>query len=473
MTTSLLDRHPLDRLREIIDDPATPEETCTLIADALEVEARVWYCDRPDCDGEPHEGAHVPHARANQRPPLAEWLVWLMKAGRGFGKTRAGGEYAKDGHGQSLLRLPGARWALVAETFADGRDTMIEGESGLLSILAPSHLRGGTVATAWNRSLGELYLANGAKAKIYSSEKPGSLRGPQHHGAWGDEPAKWRDAHRGDADDTTWSNLLLGLRLGTDPRVVLTTTPKRVRLLVGTNDRPGLLDQPGVSVTGGSTYDNLANLAPTFRAQVLSRYEGTRLGRQELLAEILTDVEGALWTAALIDAHRVSGFPDLDRLVVAVDPAVTSTEDADDTGIVAVGRTGPDAFVIEDHTCHEDPTTAMTRVVGVYHDLTADAVVVEANNGGDYLPAVIHAIDPTVTVRKVNATRGKRTRAEPVHALYEQGQVHHVGGFGDLEDQMCTWVPGDDSPDRLDALVWAITDLYPELDTGPGRRLRA
>lgn len=455
--TSLLDRYTVDELHELID-LATDDEAAVLHA-ALEAELYDWSN----------------WARPEQIPPAGDWFAWLIEAGRGWGKTRTGAEFAKDGSPQSLLRLPGARWALVAETFADGRDTMVEGESGLLAVLPPSALRGGTVDGAWNRSMGELYLENGSKAKIYASERPGLLRGPQHHGAWGDEPAKWKDAHKGDAEDTTWSNLLLGLRLGADPRAVLTTTPKRVRLLMGTKDRPGIRTQDGVVLTKGTTYDNLGNLAPTFRAKILGRYEGTRLGRQELNAEILEDVEGALWSSALIEQWSVSDFPDLARLVVAVDPAVTAEDDSDDTGIIAAGRepNGP-AYVIEDATCHEHPTVAMEAAVRLYRDLSADEIVVEANNGGDYLPSLIHTIDPTVKVRKVHASRGKLTRAEPIHGLTEQGRVKFVGSFPELEDQLTSWVPGEGkSPDRLDAFVWAVTALFPELDAGEGRKLRA
>ena len=454
--TSLLDRYSVDELHEMID-LATDEEAAILAA-ALEAELYDWDT----------------WARPEQHPPAGDWFAWLIEAGRGWGKTRTGAEYAKAGSDQSLMNLDGARWALVAETFADGRDTMVEGESGLLAILPPSALRGGSVATAWNRSMGELYLENGSKAKIYASERPGLLRGPQHHGAWGDEPAKWKDAHKGDTEDTTWSNLLLGLRLGPDPRCVLTTTPKRVKLLLGTKDKPGIRGQDGVVLTKGTTYDNLGNLAPTFRAKILGRYEGTRLGRQELNAEILDDVEGALWSSALLEANRVDTFPDLARLVIAVDPAVTAEDDSDDTGIIAAGRAGDTAYVIEDDTCHEHPTDAMARAVKLYRDLSADEIVVEANNGGDFLPSLIHTIDPTVKVRKVHASRGKLTRAEPIHGLTEQGRVKFVGSFPDLDDQLTSWVPGEDrSPDRLDAFVWAVTALFPELDAGEGRKLRA
>lgn len=453
---------PLDlgQLRRLAEDPATPDEDLALVAEALRAELFDWRL----------------WARPQQLPPPGNWLVWLILAGRGYGKTRTGAEYVKDGHPQSLLRLPGARWALVAEAYADGRDTMVEGESGLLSVLPPSALRAGHVEGAWNRSLGELHLANGSRAKIYSSEKPGNLRGPQHHGAWGDEPFKWADANKGDADDTTWSNLLLGLRLGEDPRVVLTGTPRRCRLLVGTKERPGLLYQASTAVVRGSSFDNLANLAPTFRAAILAKYEGTRLGRQELYAEVLDDVEGALWNAAVIDEHRVtdrtldSVAGDLATIVLAIDPAVTSGEDADETGIVAAGVTGAlycpvcgpvercHAFVLGDWSLQASPDTWARAAVGAYDQVEADRMVGEVNNGGELVALTLRTVDPDIPFQQVWASRGKRIRAEPVAALYEQGRVHHLGTFPELEDQLTSWVPdAAGSPDRMDALVWALS----------------
>jgi phage terminase large subunit-like protein len=317
-------------------------------------------------------------ARPEQRPPEGEWVVWIYLAGRGAGKTRTDAEFVK----KRALSRPGSRVALVARTYADGRDTMVEGHSGLLSILEDADLRGGSRDTAWNRSLGELYLANGSRFKIYSSEKPAALRGPQHHDAWVDEGASLLDAHLGDADDTTWSNLMLGLRLGEDPRCVVSTTPKPVKLLRGTKERPGILNAPGTVVTRGSTYDNLANLAPTFRAQVLDRYEGTRLGRQELHAELLEDVEGALWTLELIERHRVApGYErghggGLVRVVVGVDPAATSGPDSDLTGIVVAGE-GADGrgYVLDDRTLRGSPDEWGRAVASAYHDHQADSVV--------------------------------------------------------------------------------------------------
>lgn len=399
-------------------------------------------------------------ARPEQRPPSGDWFIWLYLAGRGAGKTRSAAEYVKG----KALTLPGSRVALVARTFADGRDTMVEGESGLLSILEDGDLRGGGSDSAWNRSMGELFLANGSRFKVYSSETPSRLRGPQHHFAWGDEAASWFDAHLGDSDDTTWANLMLGLRLGSDPRCVVSTTPKPVKLLRGTRERAGIIGQPTTAVTRGSTYDNLDNLAPTFRAQVLDRYEGTRLGRQELHAELLEDVEGALWALAGIDVDRLSVVPEMAQVVIGVDPAVTSGESSDETGIIGVGR-GIDGrgYVLADRSCRLSPDGWARRAVQAYHDLEADLIVAEVNNGGELVTHVLHTVDPTVSVRVVHASRGKRVRAEPVAALYEQRRMTHVGAFPELEDQMVTWTADSGvSPDRLDALVWATWALLIE-----------
>lgn len=478
----LLARYTGEQIRTFLDraDP----ETAALVEDALrhEIEDRLrhWRCKIPDCDGMPHDGHPYRHARGNQNPPEGDWTWWLLKAGRGFGKTRAGAEFVKDG----MTRLPGSRWALVARTFADGRDVMVEGESGLLSVIPASDLRRGNRDAAWNRSIGELHLANGSSARLYSSERPAALRGPQHHGAWGDEPAHWLDSHKGETEDSTWSNLNLGLRLGDHPRGVLTTTPARVRLMVGTKTHPGILDQPDVAITSGSTFDNVENLAPTFRARILARYQGTRLGRQELYAEILTDVEGALWTMALIDRDRTDQIDpeSLDTIIVALDPNVTDGITGDECGIVTFGAArvcpicgldarGPHGFVLADQSTPLGPSKWPAYAVNAYDDAGADWIVAETNNGGDLVVNAIAAVDPRVMVRKVIASRGKRTRAEPVATLYEQGRIHHVGSFPELEEQMTGWTPGEDSPDRMDALVWAGTALLLGDDATP-RRLR-
>ncbi len=389
---------------------------------------------------------YFPDARPTQQPPTSPWLNWLILAGRGFGKTRTGAEWIIN---QALTR-PGTRWAVVAPTFADGRDTCIEGESGALAVL---HRRGHQPGSGyrWNRSMGELILANESRVKVFSGDEPERLRGPQHHGAWVDEPASFRypDA---------WDQLQFGLRLGDHPRTVVTGTPKPVKLIRQLVAREAPDD---VVVTRGSTFDNSANLAPSMLAELEHRYQGTRLGRQELYAEILDDVEGALWSSALIEQGRVADFPDLVRLVVAVDPAVTSGEESDETGIVAVGAGyDGDLYVIEDVSLRGSPQVAMGAAVSCYRDLMADRLVVERNNGGDYLPAMVRTIDPGVAVETVVATRGKALRAEPVAALYEQGRVHHVGVFPELEQQLCEWTPESrTSPDRMDALVWAVTWL--------------
>lgn len=393
-------------------------------------------------------------ARPQQLAPGGDWLVWLVLAGRGFGKTRIGAEFIRD----FCVKHPRSRAALVAATFADGRDAMVEGESGLLAVTAPDEIRGGKPDVAWNRSLGEFFFANGSRARIYSSEKPSQLRGPQSHVAWCDEAAKFGDAPLGTQEETTWSNLMMGLRLGTHPRCVVTTTPKPNRLI------KQLVTKPTTVVTRGSTFDNLENLAPTFRAEILSQYEGTRLARQELYAEILEDVPGALWTLKQLDDLRVDAAPDLARIVVAIDPAVSTNEDSDETGIVAVGvdaRGRPHAYVLADLSGRYSPDGWARRAIALYHELQADCIVAEANQGGDMVRSTLQTVDSTVPVKLVHATRGKRVRAEPIAALYEQQRVHHAGGFEDLEDQMCNWVPDmpGDSPDRVDALVWALSEL--------------
>jgi phage terminase large subunit-like protein len=487
------DWETVERLLELAD----PEQTELLNAALRErVVHRLlhWRCKVDGCDGLPHDGGfEYRHARAAQHPPdlAGLWEWWLMLAGRGAGKTRTGAETVKDGLPQSLLNFPGSRWAGVGRTFSDARDVMVEGESGLLSVLPYSVLRGGTVSDAWNRSMGELYLDNGSRFDIYTSERPAQLRGPQFHGAWGDEPAHWLDAHKGETEDSTWSNLNLTLRLGPDPRGILTTTPARVRWLIGTKEHPGVKDQAGVHITRGRMADNAHNLAPAFRRRIEARYAGTRIGRQELDAEILEDVEGALWSMATLDRDRIDSIDPglLDLLLIAVDPNVTDTPEgqeptADECGVVVVGVAsecpicGPDphargahAFVLDDLTTQAGPNGWPGEVVDGYDQWGADRVVAEANNGGDLVIGAIRAVDPRVPVTKVIASRGKRTRAEPVAQLSEQGRLHMVGSHPELEEQMTGWIPrAGDSPDRLDALVWGCTEGV--LAGPPGRHLR-
>jgi phage terminase large subunit-like protein len=324
----------------------------------------------------------------------------------------------------------------------------------------------------WNRSLGEMVLHNGSRVKLFSADEPERLRGPQHHGAWCDELAAWRYPD-------TWDQLQFGLRLGEHPRTVVTTTPKPVRLV------RELVKRDDVAVTRGSTFDNAANLSDAAIAELRLRYEGTRLGRQELHAELLEDVPGALWVPSMFEVEKFrigDTLIDCARTVTAIDPAVTSSDESDETGIITAGITddghcpacgqieGRHVMVLEDSSCRLSPDRWMRTAVDVYDRHGGDRIVAEVNNGGDLVETVLRTVDAAVPYRKVTASRGKRVRAEPVAALYEQGRVHHVGVFPLLEEQMCEWTPdAAKSPDRLDALVWAVTDLM--LDE-PKRRRR-
>lgn len=379
------------------------------------------------------------HARPAQLAPEGDWDVWLLMAGRGFGKTRAGAEWVR-----SRVESGAAhRIALIGATAADVRDVMVEGESGILAVSPP-----------WFRPIYEpskrrLRWPNGAVATTYSAEEPDRLRGPQHDLMWADELGAWKYQQ-------TWHMAMLGLRAGGRPQAMVTTTPKPVKLLFD------LVASKRCVVTTGTTYDNEVNLAPSFLDEIISQYEGTSLGRQELHAELLRELPGALWKRDKIAELRVGTVPvPLVRIVVAIDPAVTSGERSDETGIVVAGI-GSDGkgYVLADLSCRKSPDGWARAAVKAYHLWGADRVVAETNNGGDLVKAVIKTIDPTVSYKKVHASRGKRARAEPVAALYEQGRVYHVGAFDALEDQMCSFVPDSDfSPDRMDALVWAFTEL--------------
>lgn len=396
------------------------------------------------------------HLRPEQLPPLEPWAIWLILAGRGFGKTLTGASWLA-----SQARVPDTRWAIIAPTIADARDTMIEGVTGLLSVLAPSELRGSSVDSAWNRSMGELHLANGSQIKAFSSEKPGRLRGPQHHGIWGDEPAEWRDAGKGMGEDTTISNALFGLRLGLNPQFCLTGTPKPKRLM------RELLKDPRVNLTRGKTDDNKDNLPDALRAN-LERYRGTRLGRQELDGELLEDVVGALWQPVMFDAEgfRLEVAPALKRIVVAIDPG-GSGKDQDETGLIVAGL-GFDnrGYVLADITAHHTPNGWASAAVDAYQRWRADRIIAERNHGGDMVENTITTLYPGTPITTVWASRGKYTRAEPISALYEQNLISHVGSFPELEAELTGWDPSSErSPNRLDALVWAFTDL--KLDPVP------
>ena len=384
-------------------------------------------------------------ARHNQVEPEGTWKTWLILSGRGWGKTRTGAEWLA----WQAIHQPKTRWAVLAPTYADARDTCVEGDSGLLKVLRDyGALR---ESNGWNRSIGELFLANGSRIKLFSADEPERLRGPQFHGAWLDELAAFKYPE-------AYDQLQFGLRLGQDPRAVITTTPRPkplVRSLIARDDGT-------VHITRGATFDNAANLAPAALIELQARYSGTRLGRQELYGELLEDIEGALWTQQNLDECRVAEAPkDMQRVVVAIDPAVTMNEDSDETGIVVAGKNSKgEAFIIADYSTKASPLDWAKRAVDAYRTHNADAIVVEVNNGGDMIPAVIKQVDASVFVKQVRATRGKQLRAEPIAAFYEQGRVHHVGVLEKLEVQMTTWTPEDPkSPDRLDALVWACTDL--------------
>jgi phage terminase large subunit-like protein len=376
-------------------------------------------------------------ARANQLPPAGNWAHWLILAGRGFGKTRIGAEMVRIWiRDYTLVNLIGA-------TAADARDIMIEGESGILAI-CPRHER-----PLYVPSKRRLDWPNGARSLIFTADEPERLRGKQHEKLWADELASWRRPE-------AFAQAMLGLRLGASPQVVITTTPKPIKLI------RELIANAETVLTRGSTYDNLANLAPRFFDGIIRRYEGTRMGRQELNAELLEDVEGALWTSSMIDSARVREVPDMVRIVVAIDPATTSGEDADETGIVVAGRgVDGDAYIFRDLSCRLSSNGWGGRAINAYREYGADRIVAEVNNGGDLVEDVLRVIDKNVSYRAVHASRGKVVRAEPISALYEQKRVHHVGVFAELETQMCSFVPDhlDGSPDRVDALVWALTEL--------------
>jgi len=411
--------------------------------------------------------------RPNQTRPEglgSKYRAWMLIAGRGFGKTRVGSETTR----QMIEVEP--RIALVGPTAADVRDVMVEGESGILSVFPPSQ------RPVYEPSKRRVTFHNGAMATLFSAEEPDRLRGPQHGWAWIDEPASMP---RG---EDTLSNLLLGLRLGREPWALLTGTPKPARWLRALSQRPDTL------VTTGSTYDNVANLAPGFIDDVLGRYEGTRLGRQELHAEWLDDVEGALWTEVILDRGRLTSFDiaqpwqslnrhlaDRDRpailerrpwkVIVAVDPPGETAE----CGIVVAcapvqGRAGVDhAVILEDCSMPGRPEEWGAQVASAARRWKAERVVVESNQGGDMVRATIHAVDPMLRVEKITARLSKAARAEPVSALYERGLVHHSGFFPMLESQMVSWVPGEGkSPDRMDALVHAVASLLIAQPVVPG-----
>ena len=395
-------------------------------------------------------------ARPDQVAPEGDWTTWLVLAGRGFGKTRMGSEWIRE----VANKNPGCRIALVAETAADARDVMIKGDSGLLN--CDPNLS----EDSWSPTNRCLTWPNGSKAWCYNATEPDQLRGPQHHFAWVDELAKFRYMQ------ATWDQLMFGLRLGEHPQALVTTTPQPKPLIKELVAREG----KNVFVTRGSTLDNKDNLAASTVQALYDRYGGTRLGRQELEGEILGDIPGALWSHTVIDEGRISEeeAPDMERIIVAVDPAASSHEGSDENGIVGVGLARDKdgyarGYVLKDASLRGTPEEWARAAVRLYRELGADRIVAEKNNGGEMVSSVIRAIDRSVPVTLVHASRGKHIRAEPISALYEQRRVHHVGRFDTLEDQMCSFSVDNlrdantGSPDRVDALVWGLSQLFDKI----------
>ncbi len=374
-------------------------------------------------------------AREKQLPPPGDWRVWYLKAGRGFGKTRAGAEWvrARQGTGSGYI-------ALVGQTPADVRDVMIEGESGILAVCPPDN------RPLYEPSKRRLTWPNGAKAFAYSGANPDEMRGPQSDTVWIDELASF------DFAQETWDNALMGLRLGNDPRALITSTPKPKSILKAIE-----ADAHTVTVKG-SSYENKANLPRQFFDAIIARYEGTRTGLQEIYAQDMEEAEGALWKRHYF-RYAEPNMADMVRVVVAIDPAVTATEGSDETGIVVVSQAANGRlWVLADRSGRYSPDGWAQRAIDAYHEFKADRIVAEVNNGGDMVAHTLHTADKTVAYRAVHASRGKRVRAEPVAALYEQGKVMHAMPFLALEDQLCGWSAGSEkSPDRLDALVWACS----------------
>lgn len=397
-------------------------------------------------------------ARPNQLEPSGDWSTWLILAGRGFGKTRTGSETIRDWVCGSTPLSKGrcSRIALVGETARDVRDVMVLGESGLLAVHSPDF------RPIYESSKSRVTWPNGAVAFMYNATEPDQLRGPQHDGAWCDELAKWQYVQ------ATWDQLQFGLRLGDAPKSIVTTTPRPLKLL------KKMLVDPNVVVTRGATWDNVGNMPKSFIREINDKYGGTRLGRQELEGEILDDIPGALWKREDIDTTRLKESPELERVYVSVDPATSSEEDSDETGIVVVGMARDSdgyarGYVLADESFKGTPEEWASKAVKLYREFEADKIIAEKNQGGAMVESVIKAVDRSVPVELVHASRGKYVRAEPVSALYEQNRIHHVGRFDKLEDQMCMFSVDNlrdrntGSPDRVDALVWGITKLFEKI----------
>lgn len=403
------------------------------------------------------------HARPDQLPPSGDWRVWMIMAGRGFGKTRAGAEWVR----MIANGNPDARIALVSSSLSEARAVMVEGESGLLAICRPSH------RPHFEPSLHRVRFPNGAQVQLFSAAEPEALRGPQHSHAWCDEIGKWPLAH--ERATRCWDNLLLGLRLGQNPQIAVTTTPRAVPLV-----RRLVAQAAGsaeVVITQGSTIDNTEHLAARFMEAIANEFGETQLARQEIGGELLEDIEGALWTRSLIELVRQSSpVPEAVRVVVAVDPPASASGDECGIVVAALGEDGMGRVMADCSVSGAAPAQWARQVAAAAQEWHADRVVAEANQGGEMVESVLRAADQALPVKLVHASRGKVARAEPVAALYAAGRVRHVGMFPRLEDQLCGMLVGGSyagpgrSPDRADALVWALTELLLGRQFSPGVR---
>jgi phage terminase large subunit-like protein len=429
-------------------------------------EERVEFFSKLSIEDKANLNYHWPFwARPSQLEPGTEgsasdrtdWDTWLILSGRGFGKSRTGSETIRKWvcgdtplSGNQCQHI-----ALIAETASDARDVMVEGPAGLLAC-HPKDFR-----PIYEPSKRRVTWKNGATATLFNATEPDQLRGPNHDGAWWDELAKYQYAQE------TWDQGQFGLRLGKHPRQIVTTTPRPIPLI------KKLISDPRTVVTRGSTFDNKANLAEPFLRQIQERYGGTRLGRQELEGEVLDDIPGSLFSREDIEVTRIlpKDLPDLERIVVAIDPAVSSEEDSDETGIIVCGIARDNdgyiqGYILEDGTTKGTPDEWARKAVHLYRKYSADRIIAERNNGGEMVESVIRSVDRSLPIKTVFASRGKHVRAEPISALYEQHRIHHVGRLDKLEDQMVTFSIDNlkssafGSPDRVDALVWGLTDLF-------------
>jgi len=377
-------------------------------------------------------------ARPKQLPPPGEWLTWMILTGRGWGKTRTASEWVIDNARKKAKHI-----ALIGQTVADVRDTMIKvGISSIQKISHPAFM------PKYTPSKRILEWPNGVTATTYSGDKPDQVRGPSHDIVWIDELAKFQYPKQ------IWDNLMFGLREGEDMRILITTTPRPIKII------KDIKAMESTITVRGSTYENKDNLPKKYFDYVIAPYVGTRLGKQEIEGKILDDNPDALWTRKIIDDNRRNKFPELVRVVIAVDPEATANEKSSETGIIAIGLSADGhGWLLGDDSLRASPDEWGNAVVTAYHKYNADRIIGEVNNGGDMIEYVIKTVDPNVSYKSVRASRGKYIRAEPVAALYEQGKIHHIGNFPDLEDQLCEWMPGEKSPDRLDALVWGVTEL--------------